>query len=322
MLENFCQEQPIAYKIMKNTVQKNRLSHAYLIEANSYSKKNELAFSFAKYLLCEKHHTHLEANEYCPVCSKKETENVLDIKIIRPDGLWIKKEQMEALQHEFETKSLMNQNKIYIIENAETLNVSSSNSILKFLEEPEEGIIAILIVDNLYQLLPTIVSRCQIIHLNNDFIDSTQEQPFSSTLSRLQFLSVLDISDKKEKENWEDKIHKIVQFALYLDKNKDATLLHIQKLWFQTFCTKDDMKIALTILLYFYKDVLNLACNRKIDIFEEYEKELQEIQRNNTIRQLCDKINVIRENRNAILYNLNLNLIMDTLILSLKEVKV
>ena len=59
---------------------------------------------------------------------------------------------------------------IYVIDQAEKLNDSSANTILKFLEEPEEDIIAILVANNRYKVLDTILSRCQVITLiNNDF---------------------------------------------------------------------------------------------------------------------------------------------------------
>ena len=57
-----------------------------------------------------------------------------------------------------------------IIKETEKLNASSANTILKFLEEPEDGIIAILLTDNRYHVLDTILSRCQILSLKeNEF---------------------------------------------------------------------------------------------------------------------------------------------------------
>ena len=65
---------------------------------------------------------------------------------------------------------------IYIIDPAEKLNPASANTILKFLEEPPEGIVAILITENKYNVLETIVSRCQCLSLVNDLeIEITEE---------------------------------------------------------------------------------------------------------------------------------------------------
>lgn len=74
-----------------------------------------------------------------------------------------KKEQFISLQEEFMTKGIENQKRIYIIKQAIRMNSAAANSILKFLEEPQNNIMAILITDNIHQLLPTIISRCKNI---------------------------------------------------------------------------------------------------------------------------------------------------------------
>ena len=91
-----------------------------------------------------------------------------EIKIINPDGLWIKKEQLDEIQKEFSTKAVFGTKKIYIINEADKMNSSAANSILKFLEEPVPNIIAILVTNNIYQLLDTIISRCQVISLRKN----------------------------------------------------------------------------------------------------------------------------------------------------------
>ena len=55
------------------------------------------------------------------------------------------------------------------------MNDSSSNTLLKFLEEPNDNIVAILLTKDRYKLLPTIISRCQIISLksNNIIVDNS-----------------------------------------------------------------------------------------------------------------------------------------------------
>jgi DNA polymerase III gamma/tau subunit len=72
------------------------------------------------------------------------------------------------LQKEFNNKSLYDTKRVYIIKNAEKLNSASANTILKFLEEPENDIIALLLTDNRYHVIDTIISRCQILTLKED----------------------------------------------------------------------------------------------------------------------------------------------------------
>lgn len=72
------------------------------------------------------------------------------------------------LQSEFSKKSIEGSKKVYIIKSADKMNIQTANSILKFLEEPIDEIIAILVVDNINLMLPTIISRCQVIKLNKN----------------------------------------------------------------------------------------------------------------------------------------------------------
>ena len=163
MLDEYIDKQKIVYKTLVNSVKNNKYSHAYLFESNGNKDVYDLAISFAKCLLCPKNYSNYKACKDCKQCERIDKKCFTDLKIIEADGLWIKKEQLDELQKEFSTKSLESNKKVYIINNAEKLNVQTSNSLLKFLEEPEENIIAILITDNIYQLLDTIISRCQII---------------------------------------------------------------------------------------------------------------------------------------------------------------
>lgn len=309
MLDDYIKEQPIAYRIMRNTILKDRCSHAYLIEAKEYEKKNDLTLAFAKYLLCPLHHTSSENKDTsCPIC-RKEEENILDIKWIRPDGLWIKKFQMDNLQEDFGKKPIEGDKKIYVIEGADKLNDASANSILKFLEEPEDNVIALLIVDNIYQVLPTIVSRCQVIPLKN-----VRKYTQKETMDILLHLVDSEILSK-------DKIEAVLHFAAFLEKNGQATILYENNLWFQFFSSKEDMLWALDILLYLYKDAIQLKCERFIEIFIDYESEIKGISNQNSLVQLCDKIGIILEAKESVRMNLNMNLILDHMICKMKEVK-
>lgn len=307
MLDDFKEEQPIAYKIFKNAINKNKLSHAYLIEANGYSKKNELAYAAAKYILCDKHHTNIKEGHACPFCSKSK-ENQLDIKIIKPEGLIIKKKQMEDLQKEFSTKSIDSNKKIYIIEEADKLNTSSSNAILKFLEEPEEGIIAFLVVDNMYQLLNTIISRCQIVNLQNNEIKN-----YENTYEKINFLLHEEIDS--------DLIENTLSFIDYLEKNGISTISHIQRL-IGNYLSKENLLQVLDIMTWFYKDCLNLKMNLKIEIYNSFYDKIEEIKNKNEIEILCKKIGTLLDIKENILYNANTSLQLDMLVKKFSEVKI
>lgn len=76
----------------------------------------------------------------------------------------IRKESMEMLQSRLEFSQRESQYRICIIEDADEMNVQTANSFLKTLEEPPENTILILITSKIQALLPTIVSRCQLVY--------------------------------------------------------------------------------------------------------------------------------------------------------------
>lgn len=155
-------------------IEGNRVSHAYLIEINN-DKDIEYIYDFIKMILCDCLYDKIDKNN--KTVNLIDSNNYPDIKIIEPDGNWIKKTQLLELQKEYSNKSLLGKKRIYLIKNAEKLNSSSANTMLKFLEEPEEDIIAILITNNRYHVLDTILSRCQILTLKEeDYIIEQEDE--------------------------------------------------------------------------------------------------------------------------------------------------
>ena len=315
MLDDFSLGQNIVYKTLINSVKHDRCSHAFLIETNGYSRGLDLAIAFAKYLLCPNNYSNNEKCGNCGQCKNIDKNEFIELKIIDPEGQWIKKSQLEELQEIFSKKSVLGNKKVYIINKAENLNSSSSNSLLKFLEEPEEGIIAILITENIYQLLSTIVSRCQVLSLKNKLnLDNL------STKERIaQYLSnnKNDIETFINDENSIIKIEKIIEFIKHYEDNHSNTLIYINKLWHETFKEKQDIYNAFTIMLLFYKDILNLKLGKGIQIFTDYVNEVNNIEEKNNLDEITSKINVIMDLREKIKFNINSNLLMDKLIIQL-----
>ena len=311
MLEDYKILQPIVYKILKNSIKKKRNLHAYLFETRDKENGLKMALAFSKYLLCPSNYSNNSNCGECNQCQVIDYNNFTEIKIINPDGMWIKKEQLIDLQKEFNKKAINSNKKIYIINNAEKLNSQAANSILKFLEEPEDNIIAILITSNQYQLLDTIVSRCQTLSfIDNKYIDS------DNLLDRI--MKSLIMTDE-EKEIFDiEKIESIINFVGFYEKNRLDTLLHLNRLWHKNISNRRAIEIAFEIMTLFYKDILNHKCNRKIEVFYEYSKQIESISYKNTSQSLCDKIKVILEIKEKIKFNMNSNLLMDKFIIMLE----
>ncbi len=100
-----------------------------------------------------------------------------DVYILKQDEANITKDVIKDLLNKLSTTSQFNNKKVYIIDKTEYLSDTVFNAILKTLEEPKEGIYAILISNNIDAVKPTIVSRCQKIFLTSstDKLELTEE---------------------------------------------------------------------------------------------------------------------------------------------------
>lgn len=318
MLEKFKQNQSIAYKIISNTLNNKHYAHAYLIETNNCTEGFDFALTFAKLLLCPNYNNGQTNCQNCMQCQMIDDNNFPELKIINPDGNWIKKEQLIELQEEFNKKSIIGNKKVYIINKADKLNVNSANTILKFLEEPQEGIIALLITANRYQLLDTIISRCQIISLNGQ-ANLLKEKDTFQKIGLLITNTDEEYQEFISDETNLEKVNAILKFINYYEKNHKKVLLYMNDYWFNYFSLKENISWAILIIIYFYKDALNYKINCPVEIFNDYLDEITKIAELNQIDMLINKIKVLNENRNYLDNNANLNLLMDKIIIEMEE---
>lgn len=157
--------QPVVYQTLSNALKRNRLAHAYLFEGDKSSPKLETAILFSQSLVCSQPDEDGFACQECDTCKRIAAQESVDFKWIHGSASRIKKNDVIKLQELFETTSLEEQNRrIYILEAFDQATPDASNSLLKFLEEPAEGIFGILTADEKANILPTIQSRCQWIH--------------------------------------------------------------------------------------------------------------------------------------------------------------
>ena len=173
--------------VIENIISFNKLSHAYIIEVNDYDSDYLLVEAFVKLILCEnnvKKVSDLNCNK-CEICRLVDDGNYPDVLVVEPDGKEIKKGQLLDLQKEYNNKSMLDSNRVYIIKEADKLNLAAANSILKFLEEPEDNIVAILLTKNRYQIIDTILSRCQIIALKRKTLSNAD---FDKALSFIKYM--------------------------------------------------------------------------------------------------------------------------------------
>ncbi len=141
-----------------NEYHENRLAHAFLLETNHQEKCLHHLLEFLAYI-----NRVGEEQEDQKLEKLILNQSIPSLKIIEPDGQTIKKDQILELKESFSTKPIFSKYNMYIILNAETLNSSSANTMLKFLEEPEDNILGFFLTNNKENIIHTIKSRCQVL---------------------------------------------------------------------------------------------------------------------------------------------------------------
>lgn len=308
MLEKYKDKQPILYDLLSNAIKNDKLSHAYLFETNNNPDSLDIIYSFIKGILCSKN----GSCDNCNICSRIDSGNIMELKVINPDGLYIKKEQMSELQEEFSKVSLEINKKIYIINECEKMNLQASNSILKFLEEPVDNIIAILVTNNINKVLKTIISRCQVVSLNkgtNEKKDTGFEN-IASLLTSGEFDRNNFLSDNKIKEMYND----IISFIEFYEDNGSDTVVYLKKMWHDKFKDRQDNVFAIDIMINFYYDVLKYMINGQVSIFVDRIELIKKVSVNKQ-EVILNRLELLVEVKKLISNNLNMNLLIDYMII-------
>ncbi len=157
------QEQIIGH--MKSAVREGKISHAYMIAGEKGSGKKLLANTFAMTIQCEEGGE--EPCGMCRSCKQALSGNNPDIRYVtheKPNVISVDEIRVQ-LNSDISIKPYSRPRKIYIIDEAEKMNVQAQNAMLKTIEEPPEYAVIILLVTNPGIMLQTILSRCILLNI-------------------------------------------------------------------------------------------------------------------------------------------------------------
>lgn len=318
-------EQPIVFTTIAHALKDKKVAHAYLFHGPSGTPKKESAYLLAKSLICSHPDENGFACEICDECRRIDENNFSDMIVLDGTTTSIKKENILKLQHEFMKTGLEHTGKkIYVLNRAENATPDALNSLLKFLEEPGSDMIAILLVEQLDRLLPTIISRCQIV----PFQPLTWEYCFQISKEKTEELDayLLSMMIRSPKEILVTQESDEYQHAFYLFKKFQtdflsspyyslATLLQEGFDQKKTRNGKLCMQYFLEMLMTFYKDVLqggSIVEDRwYLEMISSYHKKAYPA----SLLLEC-----LLECRDKLFKSVNISLLSDQLVYQMKEV--
>jgi len=153
--------QPKAVQLLSRALAGNRLAHAYLFIGPEGVGKQTTATALAGFLFCGS--SQKKPCGQCSGCLKFLSGNHPDYLSIRPDGATIKIDQIRALKKDLRFPPFEAGMRIVCMEEIQTMRREAANSLLKILEEPPPDNLLLLIASESQPILPTILSRCQVI---------------------------------------------------------------------------------------------------------------------------------------------------------------
>ena len=324
---------------LQNAITMDKISHAYIINGPDKSGKMMLAEAFAQTLQCEKLHetvaaaggdgSAVEACMECHSCKQAIGRN-------QPDIIYVKHEKPNTISvddirtqvnNDIVIKPYSSKHKIYIIDEAEKMNVQAQNALLKTIEEPPAYAIIILLTTNADAFLPTILSRC--VTLNVKVVADEKIKKF--LMSKYQVPDYqADICVAFAQGN----VGKAIQLASSEDFNElKASVLQLMKrlkdidLYEMGEAVKQISEYKLAINDYFdlmmiwYRDVLLFKATGDVNglIFKDEVYDIKRQAEKSSYNGIEEILKALRKAQVRLNANVNFDLVIELLQLTIKE---
>lgn len=312
---------------MKTAVEQKKVSHAYILNGERGSGKKMLARLFAMTLQCEQ--GGCEPCGECRSCKQTDSDNHPDIITLTHEkpGTISVDDIRQQLNGDIQIKPYSSPYKIYIIPGADMMTVQAQNALLKTIEEPPEYAIIFLLTENEFSLLETIRSRCVILKLRN----------IKNTLITKYLMDHYKVPDYQAEvcaafaqgnmgkaislatsEHFNAIKDEAIQLLKYID---DMELHEIVAAIKEIGKYKLEITDYLDIITIWYRDILLYKATKDIDqiVFSDQLKFIKEKAEKSSYEGIETILQGIEKAKARIKANVNFDLLMELLLLTIKE---
>lgn len=156
-----------AVELLREHVIQDHVRHAYLFTGPQGVGRRTLAIRLAQAINCSQPPVAGEACQTCRNCTHIMGMQHPDLAVVQADqiGRTLKVDQIRELQHDLSLAPYEAHFRVAVLLRFEEANPSAANALLKTLEEPPPRVILIVTAESAESLLPTIVSRCEVLRL-------------------------------------------------------------------------------------------------------------------------------------------------------------
>jgi DNA polymerase-3 subunit delta' len=312
---------------LKRAVNEDLVANGYILCGSRGSGKSTVAEIFAKALNCRGESGGKPCGS-CISCKKMESGNHPNIEIIRPSGASIKIKQIREVITKVSKKPFESGYKVLIIDDADKMTQEAQDAFLKTLEEPPANTVFVLLVQNQYSLLPTVISRCQVFYLkelSRQQIEDYLLEKYSYDKEQIAFAAAsangiigraIEILNNQELQN----LRKL-QINL-VSRLKGASFTELSTAASELAESKEDLDRLLDFMLSWHRDMLIVkqGCEKELlvnsdnaDIIERQAAGLDE-------KGIYRIIDAIKRTISYVNHNVGIKNSIDSLLLNIMEV--
>lgn len=324
-----------AKNIIQRALENSSVSHAYLFYGPESIGKRRTAWEFAKALNCHAL-TEEGACDTCPACTKIEQglhPDVFYLEPVKPTPssreAIIKIDAVRDLQKKLGYLPYEGRTKVCIVDGVEKMNPQACNAFLKTLEEPPSSTVMICISGNPYQLLPTMVSRCQGVKFN----------PLPAAAIKKILFNMSETEDMDPAEVQLRVLRSQGQVAAALDEDitlaaryRDELLGLIDRVsldrmdlvfqWSKSVSgSADNIQAVLEEILGLLRDIAYLRSggNRDHLLNKDMATPLLAVAHKHSLNSILGKMDAVLQTQNALRFNANTQLTLDNMLIQFCE---
>lgn len=312
---------------LQNAIKTDKVSHAYILDGPDMSGKKMIADAFSMTLECEKKGT--EPCMECHSCKQALGKNQPDIIYLqheKPNTISVD-DIRSQINNDIGVKPYSSPYKVYIVDEAEKMNVQAQNALLKTIEEPPAYAVILLLTNNAEIFLPTILSRCVRVSLKavpdekiKAYLMENYEVPDYKADVCVAFAqgNVGKAIELAESEDFNEIKNSALQLIKRLD---DIELYEMTEAVKQISNYKLQINDYFDLIMIWYRDVLLYKATADVNklIFKEEVYEIKKEASRSSYGGIENILEALEKAKIRLNANVNFDLVIELLLLTIKE---
>jgi len=320
-----------AVDLLHEHVAQSQVRHAYLFTGPQGIGRRTLALRFAQALNCPQPTAPGQPCQACSTCKRFLGMAHPDLSVIQAEqvGGILKVEQIRELQHSLSLSPYESRFRVALLLRFEEAHPSAANALLKTLEEPSSQVILILTAESSESLLPTIVSRCEVLRLRPLAVERVQSGLIGSlkmSPEKARLLAHLSggrpgfaINLYKHPEEIEQRTKWIEDLVRLISASRVERFAYADAL----SKNKEDLRLVLGTWLSYWRDVTLLTAQTGIPVTnEDWARQLDELVEHLDLQAAHRTLKRVEQSLQLLDRNVNARLILEVLMLDIPRLVV